>query len=540
MTHFQVQHKKKDGRLGLTATGLEFQATAAPDRVTLPLASVKSQAANVVSGKSGKVILKVSTAIDGDALNFLFVGKNAEADRTAFSTALASALANRPPAASAPSAAITAHDIQIRQALLMNPKNKHLAQLHRDLVISNIISENDFWMSRQELLVNQDWASAQKKGKSSASLVDVVRAAAGSSNSAGGENDSEKPADPSQPQTTVIKFTPEIIHSIFVQSPAVQLAYEKYVPEKLSEREFWTKYYTSKAFHALKAGKLSSGDSSEIFSEGEKDIDDDLLPIPKKQKRDPSNKLLDLSSTMEDHLDYGNAPDTTMKPGSVKTALPIIRRLNRHSTIVLKSAGETVLPQPAKFYQQETILEDLLPQKQVETRQLNILQAANYFGGVVDGNAGKSGVNMNGIVSASLGGGGFGTLEWEPNLIKISVNPAVGGKIFSALNKASLKRKVQIPTCKDSSKHVTRDDIAQIQSSASELLRHYWAFKHRSQLVTGETAVIVAAKLQKLREAIVSVYTHIVNFQQQDAGGGQDTKLLENVKKAMAHVCNSS
>ncbi|KAI9335701.1 hypothetical protein BDR26DRAFT_865620 [Obelidium mucronatum] len=536
--YYSVQLKKKDGRLSLTPAAIVFAANnSAADSVSVPTARVKSQAANVVSEKNPRVVLKI-TLVDGEALNFVFVGQGAEASRTLFSNSLKAALAmkqqqqqqvsdSRPNSAS--SGSITAHDIQIRQALLMNPKYKDLAQLHRDLVIGQIISEHDFWLSRKELLVNQDWVSGMKKGQSSASLVDVVRAAAGSSSNSSGSGDNEvEKQDPSQPTTTTVKFTPEIIHSIFVQSPAVQVAYEKYVPEKMSEREFWTKYYTSKAFHALKAGKSSSGDRSEIFSEGEAEIEDDLLPIPKKLKKDPTNKLLDLSATMEDHLDYGNAPDTTMKPGSFRNALPIIRRLNRHSTIVLKSAGDAVVSQPTKFYEQETVLEDLMPPQKLETRELRILQASSYFGGVVDGSAGKEGVNSAGLVSASLNG-------WQPKLMTVAVNPVVGGKVYAALNRASLKRKVVIPTCKETLNRSIRDDIHQIQNSASELLRHYWAFKQKAESATGEAAVMIAGKLEKLRVAIVNVYSHIVQFQQ-SFEGGEDAKLLEGIKIAMAYV----
>jgi hypothetical protein len=82
----------------------------------------------------------------------------------------------------------------------------------------------------------------------------------------------------------------------------------------------------------------------------------DYNPTPKKLKYDSSNKLLDLSTTAEDHIDVsyfffvhgtsvlltniktGNTPDVTMRPGSVRAALPLIRRLNRHSTVVLKPA----------------------------------------------------------------------------------------------------------------------------------------------------------------------------------------------------------
>ncbi|TPX39826.1 hypothetical protein CcCBS67573_g10654 [Chytriomyces confervae] len=332
-----ASYKKKNGMLTLSPTVLSFMATSSLDEsLMLQVSQIKSQAANVVAEKNKKVILKVSTA--DAAHNFVFTGGvDPLADRTRFSDALARLLINSNSisnAAPANAGAITAHDIALRQKLLSNPKNKDLKLLHQDLVISGIISEHDFWASRKELLVNQDWVSGQKKGMSSASLVDVLKVVSGGS-------DSNTNTPDLQAQTTY-KFTPEVIHSICIQFPAVQLAYEKYVPEKMSEREFWTKYAQSKSFHALKSGKSAAlaaagAGSDEIFGAKEGEVEDDSLPIPKKPRLDPGNKLLDLSCTEEDHLEYGNAPDTTMKPGSYRTALPIIRRLNRHSTVVLKS-----------------------------------------------------------------------------------------------------------------------------------------------------------------------------------------------------------
>lgn len=47
---------------------------------------------------------------------------------------------------------------------------------------------------------------------------------------------------------------------------------------------------------------------------------------------------IDLSTTAEDHLDSGNAPDFTMKPGREAQSLPLIRRFNKHSSRVLETA----------------------------------------------------------------------------------------------------------------------------------------------------------------------------------------------------------
>ncbi|KAI8607235.1 hypothetical protein BC830DRAFT_175647 [Chytriomyces sp. MP71] len=115
--------------------------------------------------------------------------------------------------------------------------------------------------------------------------------------------------------------------------------------------------------------------------------------------------LLDLSSSVEDHIEYGNAPDTTMKPGSFRTALPIIRRLNRHSSVVLKSFNEASLPAPAALLEQETRLDDLMEPELAHPRALNIQQNAQYFSG---GSAAE--------LDSVAGVGGPKLDAWTPNL----------------------------------------------------------------------------------------------------------------------------
>lgn len=46
---------------------------------------------------------------------------------------------------------------------------------------------------------------------------------------------------------------------------------------------------------------------------------------------------IDLSTTEQDHMESGNAPDFTMKAGREAQSLPLIRRFNKHSFRVLET-----------------------------------------------------------------------------------------------------------------------------------------------------------------------------------------------------------
>jgi len=57
-------------------------------------------------------------------------------------------------------------------------------------------------------------------------------------------------------KTVKYRLTQDIIHKIFLEEPAVHLAYQNYVPSKMSEQAFWTQYFQSRYIHqGRKSGK---------------------------------------------------------------------------------------------------------------------------------------------------------------------------------------------------------------------------------------------------------------------------------------------
>jgi len=50
-------------------------------------------------------------------------------------------------------------------------------------------------------------------------------------------------------QKMIIKVTPDVVYQVFSEFPAVKRAYEENVPEKLTEKEFWTAFYKSRYFY---------------------------------------------------------------------------------------------------------------------------------------------------------------------------------------------------------------------------------------------------------------------------------------------------
>lgn len=195
--------------------------------------------------------------------------------------------------------------------------NPEWKKLFLDLVIKRkTLSEEEFWASRKDILEQQQQLSNQKRGTASALLADI------------------KPTDSDGNE---IKFTvnADIIHSTFTLYPGVHKAYLELVPDKLSEKEFWTKWFSSKYFHKSRVIQAKSQREPDIFEGYMTQIENDSNPHPENLIFKAKNKLLDLTRTFDDHLETGNNPDTTMQAGRVKESLPLIRKFNRHSSLIL-------------------------------------------------------------------------------------------------------------------------------------------------------------------------------------------------------------
>jgi hypothetical protein len=112
------------------------------------------------------------------------------------------------------------------------------------------------------------------------------------------------------------------------------------VPDKLSEGEFWKRYFQSRFFHRSRSGRGANEPDDEIFDKALEEDEEETKSAPKRIKLDHINRLVDLSTTEEDHLESYLTPDGTMNAGKTKEskeAMPLIRRFNRYAQRVLNS-----------------------------------------------------------------------------------------------------------------------------------------------------------------------------------------------------------
>ncbi|XP_057659813.1 general transcription factor IIH subunit 1 [Diorhabda carinulata] len=191
--------------------------------------------------------------------------------------------------------------------------NPSLLQLYKDLVMTEVVTSEEFWSQLAQQYTQKQKLPPQDIGVSGAFLADI------------------------KPQTdgcNGLKYniTPDIIECIFKTYPAVKKKYIDNVPSKLSESQFWTKFFQSHYFHRDR----KYAESKDIFTECGK-LDDQAM---KKDIQSGVNDLLINITEFEDKtLDdgYGLTSEKSVNnSGTVSQAM--IKRFNQHSIMVLKSS----------------------------------------------------------------------------------------------------------------------------------------------------------------------------------------------------------
>jgi len=230
----------------------------------------------------------------------------------------------------------------------MFQEDPELFNLYKELVVSKVISAEEFWANHKE-----------KKTSGAGTLAPGASTSSSSATSAPASSSSQQPAPPKQfigvspafladiqPQSdgaNGLKYnlTPDIIDSIFRCYPAVRQKYLQHVPHNLTETEFWTKFFQSHYFHRdrlLPANAASSKDTNkDLFVQCAKE-DEEVLA--KMLTDGVPNLLLDLNKFDEDTLarDGCEGGEDVRRSKSNANNANLIRRFNQHSTMVLQAA----------------------------------------------------------------------------------------------------------------------------------------------------------------------------------------------------------
>uniref|UniRef100_A0A673A8I2 General transcription factor IIH subunit 1 n=1 Tax=Sphaeramia orbicularis TaxID=375764 RepID=A0A673A8I2_9TELE len=347
-----------------------------------------------------------------------------------------------------------------------------LFQLYKDLVVSQVISAEEFWANRLGGINNTDPGlcdNKQEVGISGAFLADI------------------------RPQTDGCNglrynLTADIIESIFRTYPAVKQKYSENVPHNLTEKEFWTRFFQSHYFHR---DRINTG-TQDIFSECAKQDDKGLKSMVSQGVKNPLVDLLSLEDKTLDEVRFNWTDSNRTVKDSSNSA--IIKRFNHHSAMVLAAGsrkGDTQVDQASEtsstdgnsrdsdFFQppvrlQEAIeYEDLQRENGPKTVALNLKKADRYAHGPVPLQSQQYTTSQDIINSVNYIQ--HEMANYKPNLTQVlsstSASSAIaalspGGVLMQAGAQQAINQMVP-PEVQGELKH--------LYAAAGELLRHFWA-----------------------------------------------------------------
>ncbi|KAF2290126.1 hypothetical protein GH714_002930 [Hevea brasiliensis] len=388
-------------------------------------------------------------------------------------------------------------ELLLRMNLLR--ENSELQKLHKRFVSDGVLTDAEFWATRKKLLSGDlSRKSKQRVGLKSVMLSD------------------SKPLIDGRTNKVTFNLTPEIVREIFAEKPAVHQAYLNVVPNKMTDKDFWTKYCRAEYLHHSKNAHAAAAEAAEDEELALFLKPDDILASETRRKIRCVDPTLDMEADQGD--DYTHLPDHgIVRDGSKEITdsqnepymRTLLQDLNRHSAVVL--AGTAIDDEQLKDTQ--TVAEALIQSKQGH-------KTANEED---DGNASQEKLNRISKMMEIEDLQGSNDLPLAPLCIKV----------LSVLTHNISSTKYHLgknprESVLDGFPNKIKEDLLHHWMSIEELLRHYWS----SYPVT--TAYLYA-KVNRLKDAMSKIDSQLQEMKEsvQSDLRNQLTLLIRPMQQAL-------
>ena len=253
-------------------------------------------------------------------------------------------------------------DVELQQSLLKSDANlqrmftESLRTKPEGLMAGKFMSQ--FWSTRLHLLRAHAIERSQSRG--SYNVLSTL-----------------KPR--TEENVTKLNISKEQIQLIFNQHPLVKRVYDESVP-KLSEQQFWSRFFQSRLFKKLRGERISESDATDAVLD--KYLTTDENADAERDANVPN--FLDLAGNEVNHSQRGgNRPDLDMRPSGVDK-VPIIRTLNHLSEKIMANVAPADRdPMAPVGMDEETFnqlqLQDLRGDEEQNRVLLNIRDQGRFF-----------------------------------------------------------------------------------------------------------------------------------------------------------------
>ncbi|KAL9833131.1 General transcription and DNA repair factor IIH subunit TFB1-1 [Arabidopsis thaliana] len=259
-----------------------------------------------------------------------------------------------------PAEQLSMAEFELRFKLLR--ENSELQKLHKQFVESKVLTEDEFWSTRKKLLGKDSIRKSKQQMGLKSMMVSGI-----------------KPSTDGRTNRVTFNLTSEIIFQIFAEKPAVRQAFINYVPKKMTEKDFWTKYFRAEYLYSTKNTAVAAAEAAEDEELAVFLKPDEILAQEARQKMRRVDPTLDMDADQGDdytHLmDHGIQRDGTndiIEPQNDQLKRSLLQDLNRHAAVVLEGRCINVQSEDTRI-----VAEALTRAKQVSKADGEITKDAN-------------------------------------------------------------------------------------------------------------------------------------------------------------------